>query len=177
MREVRTSVLLSLVMVLLATHAFAEPANPVHEDAKCPVCGMYVAKFDQWLAQIVDTGTGAGAEPLVFDGVKDMMAFYFDPPRYGSDIDMSTVEIWVRNYYTLDYIDGRTALYVLGSDVRGPMGDELIPFATMAEAENFMKDHRGTEIVRFDDIGAGLITEMKKKHMMKMKKMKSKMKP
>ena len=173
MRRICTSAFVSMAILISTACAFAAPAHPVSEDAKCPVCGMYVAKFDQWLAQIVNTEEDAGKEPFVFDGVKDMMAFYFDPTRYGSDIDVSTAEIWVRNYYTLDYIDGRTALYVLGSDVLGPMGDELIPFATRAEAENFMKDHHGKEIVRFDDISAGLIMEMKKKHMMKMKKMKS----
>ncbi len=148
----------------------AEPLHPVGEDEKCPVCGMFVAKYDQWLAQIVV----ADQEPLVFDGVKDMMVYYFNSADYGGSADLASAEIWVRNYYTLDYIDGRTAYYVIGSDVLGPMGDELIPFAGSAEAENFKNDHGGTTILRFDEIEAGQIMEMKKKHMMKMKKMKAK---
>lgn len=169
MKTFHTIAFAALTAILVSSQAYspayADPAHPVHTDEKCPVCGMFVAKFDQWLAQIVV----AGSEPLVFDGVKDMMAYYFNPARYGGDIDASKAEIWVRNYYTLEYIDGRKAFYVLGSDVLGPMGDELIPFSARDEAENFKKDHHGTEVVGFEDITAGQIMEMKKKHMMKMK--------
>lgn len=173
MRTIYSIVLASLLVLLPVIYAYSEPAHPVHADEKCPVCGMFVAKFDQWLSQIVVTD----AKPLVFDGVKDMMAYYFNPAQYGGDIDMSQAEIWVRNYYTLDYIDGRNALYVIGSDVLGPMGDELIPFSTRDEAENFKKDHQGTAVILFGDITAEQIMEMKKKHMMKMKKMKGKKMP
>lgn len=161
---------IAFLMVGSAAGAIAEPLHPVGKDEKCPVCGMFVAKYDQWLAQVVV----ADQKPLVFDGVKDMMAYYFNSANYGGSADLSSAEIWVRNYYTLDYIDGRKAYYVIGSDVLGPMGDELIPFATSAEAENFKKDHTGTAILGFDEIDAAQIMEMKKKHMMKMKKMKAK---
>lgn len=161
-----------IVFLMLGTAAgvAAEPLHPVGKDEKCPVCGMFVAKYDQWLAQIVTDDQ----KTLVFDGVKDMMAYYFNSSDYGGSGDLARAEIWVRNYYTLDYMDGRTAYYVIGSDVLGPMGDELIPFASSAEAENFKNDHGGTRILRFDEIEAGQIMEMKKKHMMKMKKMKAK---
>lgn len=129
---------------------------------------MFVANYDQWLAQIVV----AEQKPLVFDGVKDMMAYYFNSADYGGSVDPGNAEIWVRNYYTLDYIDGRTANYVVGSDVLGPMGEELIPFATSAEAENFRRDHGGSAVLGFEEIDAERIMEMRKKHMMKMKKMK-----
>jgi nitrous oxide reductase accessory protein NosL len=32
------------------------------------------------------------------------------------------------------------------------MGNELIPFKTKEAAENFMRDHQGEAIVRFDQI-------------------------
>ena len=54
--------------------------------------------------------------------------------------DIAAVQ--VTDYYALEPIDGRTAFYVVGSDVFGPMGKELIPFAKKAEAEEFLKDHR-----------------------------------
>jgi copper chaperone NosL len=162
-------VLLSLSILLMSASGFSEPLQPVHDDEKCPVCGMFVAKFDQWLTQIV----AENSRPLVFDGVKDMMAYYFDPSRYGGSIDASGAEIWVRNYYTLEYIDGRGAWYVAGSDVMGPMGEELIPFSTRDEAEQFKKDHHGAAVLRFEEITEERIMEMKKKHMMKMRTKKS----
>ena len=164
-----TVVLFCLTLLLMSGAVVAEPLKRVEPNEKCPVCGMFVAKYDQWLTQIIN----ANDKPLVFDGVKDMMAYYFNAELYGGASDLTRAEIWVRNYYTLDYIDGRSALYVVGSDVLGPMGDELIPFSTLKEAENFKKDHQGTDILGFDEITAAQIMEMKKKHMMKMKKKKA----
>ena len=164
-----TVVLFCLTLLLMSGAVVAEPLKRVEPNEKCPVCGMFVAKYDQWLTQIIN----ANEKPLVFDGVKDMMAYYFNAELYGGAADLTQAEIWVRNYYTLDYIDGRSALYVVGSDVLGPMGDELIPFSSLKEAENFKKDHQGTDILGFDEITAAQIMEMKKKHMMKMKKKKA----
>jgi len=165
-------VLCCLTVLLISGAAVSEPLREIDANEKCPVCGMFVAQYDQWLTQIVNEND----PPLIFDGVKDMMAYYFNSALYGGDSDLTQAEIWVRNYYTLDYIDGRTAFYVIGSVVLGPMGDELIPFATLQEAENFKKDHQGKTILRFDEISAAQIMEMKQKHMMKMKKKKA-MKP
>lgn len=161
--------LVCLTILAVSGTAFSGPLEEVDPQEKCPVCGMFVADYGQWLTQIVPED----GKPLVFDGVKDMMAYYFNSDAYGGDTDLSKAEIWVRNYYTLDYIDGRTALYVVGSDVLGPMGDELIPFTTGQEAENFKKDHHGTAVLTFDQISFSQIMEMKKKHMMKMKKKKA----
>ncbi len=161
---------LAAVLVLgAAGGGHADPLHPVGKEEKCPVCGMFVAKYEQWLAQIVVEDQ----KPLVFDGVKDMMAYYFNSEQYGGGSDLTGAQIWVRNYYTLDYIDGRTAFYVVGSEVLGPMGDELVPFSSLKEAETFKADYNGTAILLFDEIDAGRIMEMKKKHMMKMKKMKA----
>jgi nitrous oxide reductase accessory protein NosL len=35
-----------------------------------------------------------------------------------------------------------SAYYVLGSDIYGPMGRELIPFEKEADAKEFIKDHQ-----------------------------------
>ena len=56
------------------------------------------------------------------------------------------------DYYSVAAIDGRKAFYVIGSDVRGPMGKELVPFAKKADADAFLKDHRGQKVLRFDEI-------------------------
>ena len=165
----RVTAIVVMVLLAVASTGVSEPLDPVGPEEKCPVCGMFVAKYGQWLTQI-DDGTD---KALVFDGVKDMMAFYFNGDRYGGGTDMTKADIWVRNYYTLDYIDGREAFYVVGSDVMGPMGEELIPFGTRKEAENFKTDHHGTAIFSFDEITSSQIMEMKKKHMMKMKKNKA----
>jgi nitrous oxide reductase accessory protein NosL len=126
----------------------------VPEKAKCPVCGMFVAKYPNWVAEIRTTDD----RQYFFDGVKDMMKFLFDPERY--QVKMASEQIAairVSDYYNLGPMDAREAWYVVGSNVYGPMGDELIPFRTRNEAEVFRKDHFGKSIVTFDKISADLV--------------------
>ena len=68
--------------------------------------------------------------------------------------------IYVTEYYDMKIIDAKTAFFVIGSDVYGPMGKELIPFVSMADAEAFKKDHKGTRILKFEDIKPGIIKKL-----------------
>jgi copper chaperone NosL len=52
----------------------------------------------------------------------------------------------------LKKISAAKAFYVIGSNVYGPMGTELIPFVSESDAIAFMKDHSGKRILRFQDI-------------------------
>jgi len=130
-----------------------KPLNPSPTD-KCPVCGMFVAKYPDFLAEILfEDGTYA-----VFDGTKDMFRFYFNMKKYQpskkpSDIDF----IFVKDYYSLNFIDGYEAYYVLGSDIYGPMGKELIPLEKEGDAKTFLEDHKGHSILKFSDINTALI--------------------
>lgn len=125
----------------------------VEEREKCPVCGMFVAKYPRWAAQIFYKH-GNHEHKFSFDGVKDMMKFYFNPKKWGEypvSKDMIS-KILVTDYYSQEAIDGTKAFYVIGSDVYGPMGNELIPFISENDAKIFKNDHDGTKIVSFDKI-------------------------
>ncbi len=98
--------------------------SPAARD-KCPVCGMFVAKYPDWVASMADKN----GKVFFFDGVKDLYKFYFTPKEYGYKEDPGKwKDIFVTDYYDIRPIAGRTAFYVIGSDVYGPMGKELIPF-------------------------------------------------
>jgi len=138
-----------------APQSFAKPVLPASSIPKpgpkdlCPVCGMLVAKYPHWVATIVYKDGHAHH----FDGAKDMFKFWFDPPKYvaGHSRDMMTA-IWVTDYYNLQPIDAKSAFYVIGSDVLGPMGHEFVPLASQADADDFMKEHKGKRILRFDQV-------------------------
>ena len=49
-------------------------------------------------------------------------------------------------------LDARRAWFVLGGDVHGPMGKELVPFGKEADALEFLADHRGTRVLRFAEV-------------------------
>ncbi len=118
----------------------------VPDNAKCPVCGMFVSKYPKWAARIKHDGKN-----YYFDGVKDMMKYYIfdgDFPYDRSHIS----EMTVSDYYTLEEISAKEATYVLDSDIFGPMGRELIPFKSKKSAKAFMDDHNGKEMVAFHEI-------------------------
>ena len=90
----------------------------VPEGSKCPVCGMFVYKYPKWAAKIVTP-----KHTHYFDGVKDMMKFYFEPARYNFDHKIEEFkDIKVTDYYTLHEIEAKNAWYVIGSNIYGPMG-------------------------------------------------------
>jgi copper chaperone NosL len=115
---------------------------------KCPVCGMFVAKYHDWLAA-VRFRDGSHA---FFDGAKDMFKYLHDQKRYDPARKPGDIQaVAVMDYYGLAWIDARQAWYVLGSDVYGPMGRELIPLEREADAREFMKDHKGVKIIRYSE--------------------------
>ena len=64
------------------------------------------------------------------------------------------------DYYTLEPIVAVTAFFVAGSDVYGPMGRELIPFKSEADAAAFMKDHKGRRILTFEQVTPLIIEQL-----------------
>lgn len=124
-------------------------AVPVPAGAKCPVCGMFVAKFPDWTA----TARFKDGTTSYYDGPKDMFSHYFDTARYTpGKRQADIVALAVKEYYSLAMIDARTAYFVVGSDVYGPMGSELIAFKTENDANSFKLDHKGKRILRFNEI-------------------------
>lgn len=120
----------------------------VTEDEKCPICGMFVYKYPKWAAQIFYAD-----KHYSFDGVKDLMKYYF----LNKD---GISKILVTDYYSQKAIEARESFFVVGSDVYGPMGDELIPFAKLEDAKTFSLDHKGKKILRFDEIDEIIIKKL-----------------
>ena len=133
-------------------------SDAVSEHTRCTVCGMFVAKYPNWLTRIRYDDPG---ETKYFDGVKDMMVYYFNPDSYGGDSREAIRDMQVKDYYSLNWIAAKDAYFVSGSDVYGPMGHELIPFQTREAAESFSKDHHGKDILTFEQITPELIESLR----------------
>jgi nitrous oxide reductase accessory protein NosL len=148
---IRTWRWIALAVLLIASTAVAAEKSPPAPSAKekCPVCGMFVGRHSNW--------TGAlrfkDSSYVYFDGPKDLFAYFLDIKKYDSARNASdVVAVHVTDYYALAWIDGRKAFYVIGGDVYGPMGKELIPFEKAADANGFLKDHKGNKVLRFEEI-------------------------
>jgi nitrous oxide reductase accessory protein NosL len=141
---------LTLILTLLSPAWSGErkPVKPQPGD-KCPVCGMFVAKYPDWLAQVVFKD-GSLAH---FDGPKDMFKYLFNLKKYNPSKKPADIRaIYVTDYYDLTFINGQEAYYVTGSDIYGPMGRELIPFQKEPDARGFLKDHKGKTLLKFKEV-------------------------
>lgn len=134
---------------------------PVPEKERCAVCGMFVAKYPAWVTQARSESGGVA----MFDGPKDFFVYYFNLSSGGKEHKVVT-DLRVKDYYTQQWLDGFSAWYVVGSDVLGPMGKEFVPFATREAAENFVKDHHGKKVLRFEEVTPELVKSMRKGHKM-----------
>jgi copper chaperone NosL len=141
--------LLALLLPSFSLGAAEQGAPKPGARDKCPVCGMFVAKYPDWTTAI----RFKDGSHVYSDGAKDLFKYLRDLKKYDHARKPEDIQaILVMDYYRLSWIDARGAWYVLGSDVFGPMGRELIPLEKEADAKEFMKDHKGTQIIRFADV-------------------------
>lgn len=149
MKKIISTILLVSVLSLSAVFAADKAALSVPAAAKCPVCGMFVGKYPDWTA----TARFKDGTTLYYDGPKDLFTHYLDTARFTpGKRQVDIVSLAVKEYYSLSMVDARGAFFVLGSDVYGPMGAELIPFSSEKDAQAFKLDHKGKRILRFKDI-------------------------
>lgn len=136
----------ALVLLLLcglppSASAAAPPPGP---QERCAVCGMYVAPYREWVASL----TLRDGSRLYFDGPKDLFSCFFEIERYRpGHTAKDVVEVEVTDYYTTRPVAARDVFFVVGSDVLGPMGAELVPVRGRKEAETFRRDHGGKLLV------------------------------
>lgn len=135
-----------------ASAGSGEPQE-IPSDVSCGKCGMFPAKYPQWQSQIVFSD----GSMTPFDGCKCMFGFMFnmakyDPAHQSQDI----ANVWVKDFNSGDWVDAKNAHYVIGSEVMGPMGKELIPFADAAAAQAFQKKNGG-QLAMYDTISMGTL--------------------
>jgi nitrous oxide reductase accessory protein NosL len=148
-----------LLLFLLSLPAAAGPVDtpdPSPSDT-CPVCGMFVVKYPEWIATVFYRDGHAHH----FDGAKDLFKYLLDMPKWAPGHRAEDIaRIGVTEYYGVTRIDARAAWFVIGSDVLGPMGHELIPLESEADAKEFLNDHDGRRILRADQVTLDLLTNL-----------------
>jgi copper chaperone NosL len=123
----------------------------------CPVCGMFVAPYPYWVATVL----WRDGKVAHFDGAKDCFKYLFDLARYEPGRQRADiVAMGVTGYYATERIDAQGAWYVVGSDVLGPMGHELVPHDSEADAKEFATDHKGRRVLRFADVTPTLLAAL-----------------
>lgn len=141
----------------LALHA----ARPVPKEARCPICGMYPARYPRWAAQLVFEDGAAH----FFDSPADLLHFMRDPGRYDPERASDAVAAaYLTDFASGDWIEARNALLVIDSTIRGPMrGADLPAFASAAAAAAFIAE-RGGKLLRFEEVGEDTIAALQRTH-------------
>lgn len=118
-------------------------------------CQMVILEHEGPKGQLYLDGMIA---PLWFSQVRDGLAYLKSPEQEGVILvlyvnDMGEAISWDEPGPD-NWIDAKTAFYVVGSDAIGGMGaPELVPFSDPVKAEDFAAEHGGT-VLKLDEISA-----------------------
>lgn len=118
-------------------------------DARCPVCGMYPARFPRWAAQIVFKD---GASHYV-DSPVDLFVFLQNTDRYARRYALKDISLsYVTDFEGGQWIEAHHAFFVLGSTALGPMRIADLPaFSSRKLAETFARS-RGGKVLTFRQV-------------------------
>lgn len=141
--------LISLIAGCTKEETAVPPPAELTRAHSCSVCGMIIVDFPGAKAQI----HYKNGKSDMFCSTLDMFMFYLQPDR-----PVNIAAVYVQDMGKADHnhpvghwIDAEKAFYVYGGDIMGPMGDALVPFLNLTEAEAYIKKHGG-KIVRLNDI-------------------------
>ncbi len=111
-------------------------------DARCELCGMKLDPASPWRAELVAT---------------DGKTHSFDTPRCAltalrkGKVAGSGAAVRVQEFYDRTWVAGTEVDFVVGSDVIGPMGPDLVPVGH-ARAAKFVKDHGDGRALALDAV-------------------------
>lgn len=126
-------------------------------DVRCPVCGMYPARFPRWAAQTVFKD---GASHY-FDSPVDLIAFLQKIDRFNKSYTQEDIAVsYVTDFETGQWIEIGKAFFVHGSTALGPMRTADLPaFSTRQSADAFSRNRNG-KVLNFMQITPELIQSM-----------------
>jgi nitrous oxide reductase accessory protein NosL len=126
-------------------------------DARCPVCGMYPARFPRWAAQTVFKD---GASHY-FDSPVDLIAFLQQIERFNKRYTRKDIAVsHVTDFETGQWIEVDQAFFVQGSTALGPMRTADLPaFSTRQSADAFARKRNG-KVLTFTQVTPELIQSM-----------------
>jgi nitrous oxide reductase accessory protein NosL len=126
----RFIVLFSLMLAFVFPGFLYSQSHPVPQGAKCAECGMSVDQNSKFVSEV----TTKDAKTLFFCDIGDML-FHFRSSRE------KVKDVYVRDYITGAWIDGKKALYILNKKIITPMSWGIAAFLEESAAKQ-----RGTPV-------------------------------
>ncbi len=137
-----------ILFLFLTLSLFANENNNTKID---PVYMMDTTKYPKFGAKIILSN----GKEIYFATVKSMFDFYFRPrnfPEYKIKKEGDFKKLLVKEYLSGKYIDAKKALFVFGSRLQSPKGDDLIPVRNKDALNIYMLKYGGTKVLDFNDI-------------------------
>jgi copper chaperone NosL len=132
----------ALVLLLLACGT-----SEGQDRVRCALCGMTVDASSGWRAG----ARASNGDALSFDTPKCLF-------RY-RDERGAMREPWVIEYYSQARRSADDLFFVIGADVQGPMGRDLVPIAGRENAERFAHDHGG-RVLAHDEVTREVVSSL-----------------
>jgi nitrous oxide reductase accessory protein NosL len=129
----------------------ADGRMQISETDRCPVCAMPVAEHERFSAAIVL----ADGTAYYFCSAGCMLRAWVNPAHYLNRERDALRRPIVRDYFTGDFIDGRRALWISGSDVIGPMGPALVAIQSEDDLAVFRRRHGVGTVFSLSALNAG----------------------
>lgn len=151
---------LAAVFLLLAATACGTAEAPIQaaeptRETSCALDGMLLLDYPGPKGQIVyDKG-----EVDFFCDTMEMMSIYLRPEQQKRIRGVFTQDMGKADWQAPrgNWIDAKTAFYVLGSKVLGSMGPTLATFARQEDAEAFARKNGG-KVLRFSEITVDMVS-------------------
>lgn len=119
------------------------------KEERCKNCGMKIDPTSAWNADLI----GMDDKPVRFDTPRCAFTYW----RGGK---MQAKDLRAQDYYERAWKSSAELKFVLGSDVLGPMGPDLVPVES-ARAGKFVQDHSADKAVAAADVTPALLAEIK----------------
>jgi nitrous oxide reductase accessory protein NosL len=137
----------ALLAATLASFAFAIPLGCKKEE-RCKNCGMRIDPTSPWRTELVlDDGSVA----------------QFDTPRCAFQSwrsgKTSAKTLRAQDYYDRQMRDAGSLRFVVGGDVIGPMGPDLVP-VDPARASKFIQDHGADRALRLEEVTTAVLANI-----------------
>ncbi len=144
-----------LLIILLFSGLLGGEIRLTDQNATDPVYLLPLKQYPKWLCQAELTN----GKKVQFVSVKSMMQVYQhqDYFRRHKLLDANISKLFVQDFLSGKRIEAPKAVYLFGSRLVGPHGDDLIPFENKKSAQIFMLKYGGTKLLPFQRLSKGLI--------------------
>ncbi len=137
------------ILALVVATALAAACKGKAAPQRCKHCGMVIDPASAWRTDLVD----ADGTTTSFDTPRCALTWW----RSGKG---KATSLRAQEYYERRWRNGDELRFVLGGDVVGPMGPDLVP-VDPSRVTKFIQDHGAEKALRLDEITMDVLSSIK----------------